>query len=998
MSVKRSPLIGLSPANRRRQILPGGQSNAVGVASRLQQLANNKEKQDTSQNWVRDKLVSDQDSVWFGSEVLYIIRTKKKQSASQAQASAPANKQQKKGNSSSSSSSAVTSNSAAGGVSHQSDRYLAILRRKDAVASTLIVHVVIKGNEVEVKNSWELRLLRGVDVGADDFEMVLSFDTADYAMHFVNKTERDETVWIMVQCCRHFCTVEVSVGYAIDLESMVYSIVTNGTLDKFPLLEKLKANIRLGDGSFGEDEAEAENLLEELQWTSHAGAPAELQLTLSKQSEALNMEIIDFLLQWEEESWANNNNNNNNTPASGTSATTKNSKNNTSAAPYTSDSLVSADVQRLRDTAEVLDALSLVDSELQGVDDWIGEQLDRLGEIQSKLRAIEVESSTLEASFQNLNSVKDIIETLASTLEFDKDEEYVLRNPHKVIDTLLKQPDLSDLEDSLNPLCEALARLQTALSLKGGHGLPFTQAQWKQLQTMNAISAQRQKLNEFSDDFCKYLSQYAPTIFDSVLKHKSLNNEKGGGHAPNIGVKVPISFTFTNVISQGIVYNSHSSKLKSREHGIYFTSQAPAPLTLHPSSKIRESNQAFAAQRVLHGVLSDFMPLFEGLLVLRPDLALSVSSAYVNSMQDKFYKPLLKSIFKDLHDSLIQHHSIVNMATLPAYKLGNDDWSVNTQIRFQVSGGKIAPWAALGVALLLIAPLIKREEAFFAAMFTTETTGLNKVPESTTTSSSTTATGIQGSGSNTHSHNTHNTHNNNSNTNNSSGSSGSGIGNIEVTSVAKSPAETMIGLLFDVLPSRIEKLMSTSSTQSDTDGFEALGMLAVVEKYLQDVGEHSQEEVSTHLNADASTNNNDNDNDNDDDNDNANANSHRTNNTVQKSSSLDSNDSVTDDRDIRRRALLIEDSSPFFIGVLNDVRTGLLKRIQLFVNDQIAWIKNQKGDPKKAGVQLPVSKFPSFISQVLEMTGGMVRYYILFTICIYIYIHMYILNELCEFM
>jgi hypothetical protein len=184
---------------------------------------------------------------------------------------------------------------------------------------------------------------------------------------------------------------------------------------------------------------------------------------------------------------------------------------------------------------------------------------------------------------------------------------------------------------------------------------------------MSAISSQRHKLNEISEDFCKYLSQSASSTFDNILKHKSLNNEKGGGGGPNIGVKVPISFSFASVFQQGLIYSSHSTKLKARASALYFTSQAPAPLTLVPSSKIRDNNQAFAAQRVLHGVLSDFMPLFEGLLALRPDLALPVSSAYVNSMQDKFYKPLLKSMFKDMHDSLIQHHSIVNMATLPAY-------------------------------------------------------------------------------------------------------------------------------------------------------------------------------------------------------------------------------------------------------------------------------------------------------------------------------------------
>jgi hypothetical protein len=46
----------------------------------------------------------------------------------------------------------------------------------------------------------------------------------------------------------------------------------------------------------------------------------------------------------------------------------------------------------MRENTEILDALFLVDKELEGVNDWIGEQLDRLYGIQTKLAVIETES------------------------------------------------------------------------------------------------------------------------------------------------------------------------------------------------------------------------------------------------------------------------------------------------------------------------------------------------------------------------------------------------------------------------------------------------------------------------------------------------------------------------------------------------------------------------------------------------------------------------------
>jgi hypothetical protein len=91
--------------------------------------------------------------------------------------------------------------------------------------------------------------------------------------------------------------------------------------------------------------AEDEILLEELDWSKVGNDPKEIQVALAVQSDTLNTEIIDFLLQWEEDENVNK---------------------------------TLPDSKRVRDTFEVLDALSQVDNELEGVDVWITEQIDRL--------------------------------------------------------------------------------------------------------------------------------------------------------------------------------------------------------------------------------------------------------------------------------------------------------------------------------------------------------------------------------------------------------------------------------------------------------------------------------------------------------------------------------------------------------------------------------------------------------------------------------------------
>jgi hypothetical protein len=69
----------------------------------------------------------------------------------------------------------------------------------------------------------------------------------------------------------------------------------------------------------------------------------------------------------------------------------------------------------------------------------------------------------------------------------------------------------------------------------------------------------------------------------------------------------------------------------------------------------------------------------------------------------------------------------------------------------------------------------------------------------------------------------------------------------------------------------------------------------------------------------------------------------------------------------------IDDYCPYLVALLMDVRSLLLKRLKAYLAEQVAWIQQQKGDPKKAGVQGPVARFPSLVRQAMEMTGGQVR-------------------------
>ena len=81
-------------------------------------------------------------------------------------------------------------------------------------------------------------------------------------------------------------------------------------------------------------------------------------------------------------------------------------------------------------------------------------------------------------------------------------------------------------------------------------------------------------------------------------------------------------------------------------------------------------------------------------------------------------------------------------------------------------------------------------------------------------------------------------------------------------------------------------------------------------------------------------------------------------------------------------------SSLYLITMLHELRFSLLSKLKSYIGDQVAWILAQKSDPKKAGVTVPVAKFPSFVRQVLEMTGGQVCYSVFHRAFIFVFILM----------
>ena len=415
---------------------------------------------------LKEKLIDDDESVWFGAQMMYFVKTNKRGAS-------------------------ILPNQMV------AQRSLVILSKhdstygkKDPTTAIYLVQVVANGDNLEVKNSWDLKSLRAIDIGDDiEKDILLSFDHADYSWKVQSQLERDETIWVIMQSCKNFYGLDVLLGYKVDLDVIIYTMKTSiqGMVAKFPLIQALAPSLQIGHDMFASQEEDAKAHLDELKWLSEA--PSELLQILSEQSETLNDEIIDFLLQWEDDE-------------SGTGT----------------------EAAHQRDTVEVLDALTQVDEELNGVDQWIGEQLDRLTETQAKLKMIEEESGTLEVTRKNLTTLSDIVESVVKGLTISEEEGKLLLTPKKTLEAVLQSPSLKGAERILKPLLDACVKFRGALAIKGGsESYPhLTPVVWKQLLSLSAVDSQRMRLREIQESFCSSLGSSFGEFFEALLKHSSL--------------------------------------------------------------------------------------------------------------------------------------------------------------------------------------------------------------------------------------------------------------------------------------------------------------------------------------------------------------------------------------------------------------------------------------------------------------------------------------------
>ena len=1014
------------------------------------------------------RVFTESTSEWYGSELLYCVQVHTRSPALNVNKIVEA------------------SSSAAGNRQVQPQRYLAIIRKTDPLTNTAMgvyfTQMIIRGvngqgeDIVECKHPFELKTLKAVDNVMDEYsssplaladstngresfsattssmKVIFVFPMGDVTLYFDNEDNVSECTLVLVHLVKFLYNQDVAVDFKLDLDSIGYSLVASGALyTSFPLLKSYgvgnsSSNSGIGglDG-FAEEELQADTLMEEYSWgkgsKGSTSSTENLLDTLGSESDNLQMEIIDFLLKWEDESGLDDKDQSSKKGDKSTVVTGKNNR------PGSHSKLAPG-----KDTLDILQALHSVDLDLEAVDAWLSEQIDRLTPISSQLYTIESESGNLESSYENLTRVQKLLDGLIKLLELEEPDYDLLSSQslQSIINKALNHSVLEELGSTLDPVTEAFERLHRACSASiymqakaggafveddsdamnektGGdtsknyaklteialNSYPIladvdrvassiTSAQWQNLQLLSSVAMQREKLSELAEAACSTLAALSGTIFESLAKHKSWG---GGSYSSGSGSMS------TKGTPKGLVPHTgpYISVQKFDVHSLIESNIGTFGGTRSYTLGTRvDKNQALGAQRAYHGAVLEFLPLIEQVIgfgmasltfgdqsniggakgrdrtisisgnsVSRgvSQSAVSIRSAYVRSTRDNFYRPLIRTLFKDLSSMVASRQQARNLSTLKPYSLSVDlsgskggvaslesddrgDQPLPKKSQAAASAGEtkskkdmqyyclhrttvdyqhptLAPWDALEIALIVLSSVLDREEQFFDSIFNCAKGSMGRHKEivsriePTRRRASFLFNSAGGTPSGPPSLSRTNSPNPNPN----------GIHGIHEQTVKNhhplSEAQICLDEIFSEVKASIDRYIlgvsggdSTGKSQnsSSVDGLEAIALLFVLQNFmlrsnipLQLPSWNDQEDAHTTTTANANNN--------------------------------------------KQNAYPLHMAS-----TLHEVKDNLEARIVTFRTEQVQWLKVQSADPKAGALLPPMAHLPSLLQHIRLIT------------------------------
>ena len=396
---------------------------------------------------------------------------------------------------------------------------------------------------------------------------------------------------------------------------------------------------------------------------------------LAQKAQTLDLEIIDFLLSWEENRSSGNS------------------------------------------SREGVIALERVDQELAQVDKWISEQMDRLQATKLRLNIIDIESNLLETTWSNLATIKDTLEYSIDRLTLSESQVKIIAQPNVVLDSIIKSNNPSkSCKALLTPLLAACDRLSRALTSvpddQGTSKLAQTTSTFSQVSSLSAFSLQRETLARLSNNLCKTLHDKLPSFFLGLLDHPSLtdlaiNNEHArikaitSKNSANFGVQCSVE-SFSDSDWDGLGSSRQAAYdlvLKNYELIAILDTDADATHWM---------NEQRVCQELVRGpILQDLLGRFHE---FQPRLYDSFLDVFLSDIwKTRLYTPLLKSLCKSFKAALAPRSAVCTLNSIAGFSLSR---RTALPIHQFSKADELTPQLAFACLLSTLVQLIRAEEAF----------------------------------------------------------------------------------------------------------------------------------------------------------------------------------------------------------------------------------------------------------------------------------------------